>query len=677
MKLIHYSLLAAALLASPLAKAQESPKEEDFFKITRVSAPEGTLLEVGGLTMLPNGDLGVATRRGDIFIVQNPTSRRPFFRKFASGLHEVLGLAYKDGSLYCAQRGELTKMTDTNQDGKADLFETVYAWPLSGHYHEYSFGPKIAPDGTFFVTGNVAFGDEEWWRGESRVPWRGWTMKISENGQMQPWATGMRSPAGLGMIDGELFYADNQGDWQGSGGVVHVKKGAFTGHPAGLRWTGMPNSPLKLTAEQFYAKIDIRQKRDANGRMIKPENVVNETPDLLFKVKETFPEIQTPAVWLPHGVLGISNSEILPIPQGVFGPFSGQLLVGDQGMSKISRVMLEKVNGEYQGAAIEFRSGFRSGVMRLAFAPDGSLFVGETNRGWGSAGDANEGLQRLVYNGNTPFEMRTVRAMPDGFEVEFTQPVTKASAEDLASYSVESFIYKYHPVYGSPTINKEKHAIKGVKVSDDGLRARILVDNLRKSYIHQLTLDGVRSQDGTYSLVHPIAYYTLNNIPDGTKLALTEVSTKNSAAVTAAKEAAPATAKPATGKATATKPAAKGKPALQLGQAVSMAKAPTYDEVKGLLSRHTCLACHNAEKRQVGPAYKDVAKRGYTNDQLVELIYNPKPANWPDYSTEMPPMPQVPKADALKIAAWINSLSPANKGGAAKAASNPDEPKTK
>ncbi|AQG80635.1 c-type cytochrome [Spirosoma montaniterrae] len=665
MKKILTTLFAVATMLS--ARAQESPKEEDFFKILKVTAPEGTLLEVGGLTVLPNGDLGVATRRGDVWIVENPTSRKPYFRKFASGLHEILGLTYKDGALYCAQRGELTKLVDTDKNGKADLFETVYAWPLSGHYHEYSFGPKIAPDGQFFVTGNVAFGDEEWWRGESRVPWRGWTMKISETGQMQPWATGMRSPAGLGIYEGELFYADNQGDWMGSGGVVHVRKGSFVGHPAGLRWTGAPNSPVKLTTEQLYAKVDPRQRRDENGRAIKPENVVNETPNVLYALKEQFPnvDIQTPAVWLPHGILGISNSEILEIPQGTFGPFAGQLLVGDQGMSKISRVFMEKVNGEYQGGAIELRSGFRSGVLRMAWGKDGSLFVGETNRGWGSAGDANEGLQRLVWNGSVPFEMRTVKAMPDGFEVEFTKPVDRKSAEDLASYRVESFIYKYHPVYGSPTINKEAMTLKGVKVSPDGLKARLVVDGLKKYYIHQLTLDGVRGQEGSYSLIHPIAYYTLNNIPDGQKLAVSELSTTNTAAAPAPAAAAPTAPAgkkgvPAKGaKSAATGESTRGaKPKLVEGQAVTMAKAPTYDEVKGLLARHTCLACHQTNKRQVGPAYADVAKRKYTNDQIVELIYNPKPQNWPDYATEMPPMPQVPKADALKIAAWINSLAP-------------------
>src|SRR5437868_11712642 len=110
-----YLLLISAFGFSFKVSAQsESAKEEDYFKVMRVPAPEGVILEVGGLCTLPNGDLGVTTRRGDVFIVQNPSSQRPFFRKFASGMHEVLGLAYKDGALYCAQRGELTKLVDTD-----------------------------------------------------------------------------------------------------------------------------------------------------------------------------------------------------------------------------------------------------------------------------------------------------------------------------------------------------------------------------------------------------------------------------------------------------------------------------------------------------------------------------------------------------------------------------------
>jgi len=631
--------------------AQETPKEEDFFKINKVRLPEGPILEVGGLVTLPNGDLGISTRRGEVYIVENPTSAKPYWRRFAYGLHEILGIAYKNGALYVAQRGELTKLVDKDQDGKADVYETIYAWPLSGHYHEYSFGPKLMPDGTFMVTGNVAFGDEEWWRAESRVPMRGWAMNITEDGKMSPYAAGFRSPAGIGTIDGQFYYTENQGDWVGSGGLWKVNKGDFMGHPASLKWTNLPNSPVKLQSDFFYSQIDERRTKNEQGRYIKPENRVNETFKTLFEMKKVFPELRLPSVWLPYGILGISSAEPVKIPANTFGPFAGQILVGDQGMSIISRIFMETVKGEEQGAAFLFRKGFRSGVLRLEWGTDGSLFVGETNRGWGSAGDANEGLERLVYNNKTPFEMKAVRAMPDGFEVEFTMPVDRKSAEDLASYDAESFIYKYHPVYGSPPVNTEKLKISGVKVSADGLKARIIVQNLRQYYIHTLTLDGLRSQDGFYSLVHPVAYYTLNQIPDGNKLSTSEVSTKNSAAPASAPAKKTVVPKATTGKA----PEAKG--AATPAKPAATAKAPTFKEVEGLLTKNTCLACHNQTKRQIGPPFVEIAKRKYSAEKIFQLIHNPQPQNWPGYSTEMPPMPQVTKAEALKIAGWINSLN--------------------
>ncbi len=105
--IIHQHSIIALLLAIVFTGSTvkgwsqaESAKEEDYFKIMRVPAPEGIILEVGGLCTLPNGNIGVTTRRGDVFIVENPTSQRPYFRKFATRMHEVLGLEYKDGALY-------------------------------------------------------------------------------------------------------------------------------------------------------------------------------------------------------------------------------------------------------------------------------------------------------------------------------------------------------------------------------------------------------------------------------------------------------------------------------------------------------------------------------------------------------------------------------------------------
>ncbi|MFH5831696.1 hypothetical protein [Halalkalibaculum sp. DA384] len=627
-------VLLFCLVTGGVASAQEPPAEEDYFYITDVVSPEEHLLEVGGMAVLPNGNLAVATRRGDIFMVENPASEEPYFRKFATGLHEVLGLAYKDGALYCVQRGELTRLEDTDMDGKADAIETVYSWPLSGHYHEYSYGPLVAPDGSYFVSANVAFGDQQWWRGESRVPWRGWIMRISEDGKMEPWATGMRSPAGLGLIDGELFYAENQGDWIGSGGIWHVEKGDFTGHPAGLRWTDKPNAPLKMTAEDLYRHIDPRINKDEEGNYIKPENIQDEENyKAMFELQDELPALKTPAVWLPHGIMGISNSDIQPIPEGYFGPFEEQVLVGDQGQSKIMRVSLEKVKGTYQGAVFNFRSGFQSGVLRMAWADDGSMFVGETNRGWGSAGEADEGLQRLVWNGQVPFEMKTIRATPDGFEIEFTKPVEPETARDLASYSVSSFIYKYHPVYGSPMVDQEQSEVTGVRISDDARTVRLKVDNLRENYVHFVVADGVRDKEEDYPLLHNSGYYTLKNIPDGPALSMSEVSTYNST-----EEAGTESGQTGT------------------GDSGEQADVSSYESVKPLLTKYTCTACHNRDQRQVGPAFVDVAQRNYSAEEMVELIYNPDQSNWPDYATAMPPMTNVPKEEALKIARWINSL---------------------
>lgn len=89
---------------------------------------------------------------------------------------------------------------------------------------------------------------------------------------------------------------------------------------------------------------------------------------------------------------------------------------------------------------------------------------------------------------------------------------------------------------------------------------------------------------------------------------------------------------------------------------VTSAKPMTYASLKPLLVKYTCAACHNPDKRQVGPAFKEIAKRNYSTEKMIKLIYNPQPQNWPGYATEMPPMQHVPKEDAKKIATWIKSL---------------------
>jgi uncharacterized cupredoxin-like copper-binding protein len=374
----------------------------------------------------------------------------------------------------------------------------VYTFDLSGNYHEYAYGPAFDRNGDMYVTLNVAWIGY----GEGLAKWHGWLLKIKPDGQMEPIATGLRSPAGFCVNStGDVFYAENQGDWVGSGRVTHLEKGDFAGNAGGLNWTSEPESPLRLTKAQLKA-VD-------NGQP-------------MSEAVKTIKELKLPCVWFPHGIMGISTADIVEdTTAGKFGPFAGQYFVADQGHSKIMRMTLEKVNGAYQGACYPFHSGWASGLLRLKWGLDGSLFGGMTSRGWSSTGKEMYALQRLFWTGDTPFEIKTVRACTDGFILDFTLPVHPEVAKNADNYEFKSFNYKYHHVYGSPIINEGNCPVKGLVVAPDGLSVRVVLDSLRAGYVHQVSLRNLITTD-SIALLHNTAYYTLNQIPEGNTIALTE-----------------------------------------------------------------------------------------------------------------------------------------------------------
>lgn len=469
--------------------AQQDPMSA-YYKIVDVPIPDEVVLEVGGLALNDQGQLGVSTRRGEVWLIDRPYSKNPGYSLFAKGLHEPLGLAFRDNGFYATQRGELTRLEDRDGNGKADVFRTVYSWPLSGNYHDYSYGPKFLPDGDMLVTLNLSWIGH----GASLSKWRGWLLKITPEGDMEPLATGLRSPAGFMVNEkGDIFYTENQGDWVGSGRMTHLEKGDFAGNPAGLRWAAEPNSPVKLAAESIP---------DYPGMS-------------LFEYAKKVPAVKAPAVWFPHTILGISTSDILvDNTGGQFGPFEGQWFVGDQGHSKIMRVYMEEIDGVYQGAAFGFIDGFASGILRMIWGSDNSMFVGMTSRGWPATGKAPYGLQRLVWSGKTPFEIITMQAQPDGFLLTFTEPVSKSTGSDPASYAITTFNYEYHKTYGSPIVDQQDGEVYQVELSEDGLSARLFVKGMRLGFIHQVAAEGVCSRAGK-PLLHNTGYYTLNTVPGG------------------------------------------------------------------------------------------------------------------------------------------------------------------
>jgi hypothetical protein len=486
-----FGILVIVLSSLLPLRAQEKPKpltEDDYYKILRFDFPPGEVIECGALDFMPDGRLAVGTRRGEIWLVENALADDPHqakWSRFASGLHEVLGLAAKDDWLYVTQRCDLSRIKDSKGKGRADTFEVVNdEWGINGDYHEYAFGSRPDKKGNIWIvlclTGSFT----------SDSKFRGWCLRITPEGKMIPTCSGIRSPGGIAMnAEGDMFYSDNQGPWHGACALKHLIPGKFMGHPGGFKWYSLAMGDMGPAPQE---------PKSGSRIMIEAKKI---------------PELEPPAIQFPYGKMGQSASGIdCDISDGKFGPFEKQLFVGDQTHSTIMRVYLEKVQGHNQGACFMFRQGLTCGVVPVRFAKDGSLFAGETNRGWGSRGSKSFGLDRMVWTGKVPFEYHEMHARPDGFELTFTQPVDADKAADPKSYSVRTYTYIYRSEYGSPEVDETRPMVTKVEVGKDRKSVRIYLSKMEEGHIHEVKAAGIRSADGL-PLLHDEAHYTLNYIP--------------------------------------------------------------------------------------------------------------------------------------------------------------------
>lgn len=471
----------AALAQEPASEgpvaAPSTSLDARYVRLVDVPVPEGVVLEVGGIAER-RGELFASTRRGEVWRIENPYAATPKFTLWAEGLQEPLGLVDHDGWLYCAQRGELSRMRDRDGDGRMDDLETVASgWPLSGNYHEYAFGPARGADGRFWITLNKPFGEEPF----GRAGFRGWAIAVDADGRWTAECAGLRSPAGVGTSPwGEVFYTDNQGEWCASSKFALLERGDFHGHPWG-----------------------IDSCKDERSKVAHPGEVKSGLR--MAEAARTIPSFRLPAVWIPYDELGRSPAGFVFDEKGEFAPYRGQIFCGDQYSSEVFRLSLEKVKGRWQGACYPFRPGLACGIVRVAWASEGGLWCGLTNRGWGSLGQKEYGLQRLVWNGETPFDLVEVTAQADGFALRFSKEL-----DGVPEVKVESFTYDHHESYGCPPRDRHSHAVKVASEGADTLR--VSVEGLEDVRVYAIDASAARAKDGT-PLWHGKAWYTRNQAP--------------------------------------------------------------------------------------------------------------------------------------------------------------------
>jgi hypothetical protein len=446
---------------APLERAPASAKLPAGYSIENYYAPKDNfgrpqLFEALGLALAKDGTVVVGTRNAGVWrLVGNE------WRLFAEGLFDSLGVVVEDGKglvVVAGQKAELTRLSDTNGDGIADEYETLFdAHSYHGNYHTYLHGPVRAKDGAYYFALNLAHGGEIYMGGGQVMGtyggYDGWAIRVEADGKYQMFANGLRSPASVGASpDGRVWYADNQGDFVGTSKLYELKKDKFYGHPAGL--VDLPGMTPASPAIQW---------EQVAGR--KEQAVV------LF----------------PHNRVANSPGNPAWVTAKSFGPWQHQVLVGDQTQSNLVRVSLQKVGDVEQGSVMPFFEGLESGVMRPIFLRDGSLLLGQTGRGWQAKGGKVASLQHVRWDGKTVAPaIASMEATKDGFKLLLTQPLGNGVTPELLgnALSLESWTYRDAPDYGSPELDLRAEKTRALKVGADRRSIEITLASLDQPQVH-------------------------------------------------------------------------------------------------------------------------------------------------------------------------------------------------
>lgn len=468
---------------------------------------------IGGVDLLANGDGVICTwggsqkSLGEVWIIPALATGTPGAPvRIATGLREPLGVKVVGSDFYVMEKPRLLKFTGSGTTwNKSTLWTMPNAWYNDGQWHYFSWGLVYKDDAFWFSTGMAYNPDDNDFRE------RGALMKIPLDGSgYTQYARGMRNTDGIGVgPEGEIFITDNQGDWKPANMMYHIP------------------TPKTAPAKQgrFY------------GYRTSKNNDCGLTPDNVAQDNCPADPVYQPAVWLPYG--SFTNSPTHPILLKS-GPYAGQMIFGDVYHGDILRTFVEKVNGEWQGAAFTFMTqklgggGIQFGVQQFLYTPTGTLLVAGIGGGTCGLGGSNNwnwqgtcrGLDVLTPTATAPFDILAIRSVSDGFDIEFSQPAA-AAAGQASSWTVKTTVYTPVHTYGGDLSNTDNNvpvAVSSASLSDDGKHVRLKLASLLTKRMYAFTAGSAVKSAGGDNLWTNVGYYTLNSVNASTTIAAAPVA---------------------------------------------------------------------------------------------------------------------------------------------------------
>jgi hypothetical protein len=489
---LHYRTRIAAdkyLADPPPAIAAEADAVEiaPGFVARRLPLPDDIMPT--GLSWNPRGELVFSTLKGQVILARDTDGDGldDETQLLADGLAAPYGLwAGGNGYVDVITKPALVRLHPIGSSEPNLHVQTLASgWGHTDDYHDWTVGLVRDASGAYYI-GLPCQQDD---RTSAQANLRGQMLKLvpgTPTKNLRPYAiepisAGHRFPMGLALNrDGELFVTDNQGNYNPFNELNHVRQGAHFG---------------------FINKL----QKNAGMKS---------------------PPLDEPAIDIPHpwtrsvnGICFLNTPQKLLDAQGsVFGPLEEQLVGCEYDTRRLVRMSLEKVGGEFQGAAYPLsippaqpEQGLL-GPLVCGVSPRGELYVGNIrDSGWGAGNNIGEIVQIKLDPANLPGGIAEVRAAPQGFTIDFFQPVDAKLAADPASYSVESYRRQSTPAYGGSDLDRRTEKVRAVHLAPDHRRVTLELAEMREGFDYDLRLKNLAPGGRTF---HPAeAYYTLRQRP--------------------------------------------------------------------------------------------------------------------------------------------------------------------